>query len=73
VSANRGDGLGAIYDEIRAVATRLDKALPGSGDGLRDEAEAALRAVMAARRTSTTTTGRQRRSDPPYARRGARG
>lgn len=76
MTARRGDGLGAIYSELLAVAARMDRAIPGSGDGLRDDAEDALRAIMAARRTtstSTTTSGRAPADRPPYARRHARG
>lgn len=48
----RGDGLGAAYSELLAVAARQDRAVPGSGWALRDAAEDALRGILAAHRAA---------------------
>jgi predicted secreted protein len=54
----KGDGLGAAYSEILAVAARQDRAIPGSGRALRDAAEDALRALLAAHRAAHRAASR---------------
>jgi predicted secreted protein len=55
----KGDGLGAAYSEILAVAARQDRAIPGSGRALRDAAEDALRALLAASRAASRAPSRR--------------
>jgi hypothetical protein len=55
----KGDGLGAAYSEILAVAARQDRAIPGSGRALRNAAEDALRALLAAHRAASRAPSRR--------------